>query len=172
MKCPKCKETSLQKKGYGASYSCPSCNGRWVQTEKMRKLSVDCLDEEACPPGNSSYDHKTGVCPAGHGIMLRGKVYGEEEFYLEKCVTCGGIWFDKGEWQQVAEANLFQDMQNFWSVSWQRKQQQIKNREAFLSLNKNLLGEELFLSVMELAGLLKNHPEKNRALALLQQEIQ
>jgi hypothetical protein len=38
-------------------------------------------------------------------------------------------------------------------------------------LNQKLLGEELFAATMALSKELKNHPEKHRALALLQQEI-
>jgi hypothetical protein len=40
-----------------------------------------------------------------------------------------------------------------------------------LELNRKLLGDRIFTAIMTLAEDLKDHPEKNRAIALLQKEI-
>jgi Zn-finger nucleic acid-binding protein len=112
-------------------------------------------------------DQKTGMCPSGHGIMIRAKVDIDEPFYLEKCTACGGIWFDKGEWQRIAENNLADNLSIIWSRSWQRKQSPKKNRDNFLKTNRKLLGEKIFTSVLELAEKLKDPPEKDRAIAFL-----
>lgn len=60
---------------------------------------------------------------------------------------------------------------NMWSKSWQRKQSNEKNRDVFLKINRKLLGDDIFNSIIELSHRLKGHPEKLRAIALFQQEI-
>jgi Zn-finger nucleic acid-binding protein len=171
MKCPKCKTKELSKPGFSAPYLCEACAGMWLLSGQLAELpdaTIEPLDAEAAV-GDS--DDKTGLCPSGHGVMIRAKVDIDEPFYLEKCTACGGIWFDKGEWQRIAENHLADNLSNIWSRSWQRKQGQERNRERFLGMNKKLLGVELYDAVMALATQLKDHPEKDRAVALLQQEI-
>ncbi len=58
----------------------------------------------------TTHDDKTGLCPEGHGIMVRAKIDVEDPFYLEKCTHCGGIWFDSGEWQQIAQHQLIESL--------------------------------------------------------------
>jgi len=103
--------------------------------------------------------------------LIRAKIAVEPPFYLEKCTTCGGIWLDNGEWERIVSNNLVEHLQDFWCRSWQAKQRKEKNRESFLQSNQTLLGDSVFMEVMKLAESLKEHPEKRRAIALLQQEV-
>lgn len=172
MKCPKCKTTDLKKNAFNRPFACPDCKGIWIENNDAAAVSESVpVEPESLQAGGGSMDEKTGICPAGHGIMLRAKVEIEDPFYLEKCSKCGGIWFDAGEWQRLAQSHLAENLSDFWTQSWQRKQQKEKNRQHFLTLNKRLLGESMFHSIMELATSLKDHPEKIHALALLRQEI-
>ncbi len=103
--------------------------------------------------------------------MIRAKVDLDEPFYLEKCTTCGGIWFDWGEWLRVVENDLTESLGNIWSKAWQRMHSKQKNRQSFLDMNQKLLGEEIFNLIMQLSGILTSHPLKERAIALLQHEV-
>lgn len=172
MKCPKCKHRDLRKRSFPEPYDCPECGGIWVRKEDLSRVD-DILFEAADDTisENKAHDLKTGTCPEGHGIMIRAKVEDESFFYLERCSTCGGIWFDKGEWQRVAGSHFLNNLADFWLLSWQRKQRQEKNRRQYLQQNEKLLGTELFNSILALSENLKQHPKKNRALAFLQQEI-
>jgi Zn-finger nucleic acid-binding protein len=172
MKCPKCKTSDLQKNDFNSPLTCPDCKGIWISDKDAANVPESVLVESPSPsPDNASMDNKTGVCPAGHGIMLRAKVDTDNPFYLERCSKCGGIWFDAGEWQRLAQSHLKDNLPDFWTQSWQHKQQKEKDRQHFLALNKRLLGESVFNSIMDLADSLKDHPEKTHALALLRQEI-
>lgn len=172
MKCPKCKDAVLKQSKSKSPYTCQECGGKWILDKEVAKASETVMEKaDADAPDKSSADSRTGLCPSGHGIMLRAKVNIESPFYLEKCSGCGGIWFDKGEWERLVESHLIDNLSEFWTLSWQRKQQKEKNRESFLKLNRQVLGEDLFEAVMTLAKSLKDHPEKIRALALLKQEI-
>jgi Zn-finger nucleic acid-binding protein len=171
MDCPKCKTIQLRTPQPKSPSFCKQCGGMW-----MANLGASDFIEavtEICPKkiaGNDS-DKKTGVCPFGHGIMMRAKVDIDEPFYLEKCTTCGGIWFDQGEWLRIVENNFVENLSNIWSEAWQRKHRKEKNRDFFLTMNQKVLGENVFRMIVDLAEVLKNHPEKDRAIALLHQEI-
>lgn len=139
---------------------------------ELPEATIEALGNEGFDGVGSTddMDKKTGLCPAGHGIMIRARVALDQPFYLEKCTACGGIWFDKGEWLRIAEHNLADSLPAIWSKAWQRRQREEKDRESYLGLNKRLLGDSLFDAVMAVASQLKGHPERDRAMALLQQE--
>lgn len=172
MQCPKCKTEELQKNRDTSSYLCSKCQGLWLLNTEIPEYSeVSTVDNGNSPPDPSKNDQVTGLCPAGHGIMIRAKVDSSDPFYLEKCVTCGGIWFDKGEAQRLVESNFLQNLGELWSRAWQHKQRKEQNRSNFLEINRKLLGDDAFQAIMDLVLQLKDHPEKGRAIALLQQEL-
>lgn len=171
MECPKCKTVVLRTPTPKSPSFCKQCGGMWITnlgtpnfTEAMSEITPKDIMH-----GDS--DSRTGLCPSGHGITIRAKVDIDEPFYLEKCTACGGIWFDHGEWLRIVENNFSENLCHIWSQAWQRKHRQKKNRDSFINLNRKLLGESVFRMVMELSKMLKDHPEKDRAIALLQQEI-
>ncbi len=171
MKCPKCKSFELSKSSYNSPKLCKKCGGIWiinVESSNLPDITIEDVDTDTI---SDDHDKKTGLCPSGHGVMIRAKVDIDEPFFLEKCTGCGGIWFDKGEWLRIAENNLAENLSDIWSKSWQRKQKKEKNRDSFLKINQTLLGDQIFHLIMDLSKKLKDHPEKNRAVALLQQEI-
>jgi len=143
----------------------------WVTIQNLQSISEP--EIETLPENDRLFDHDsmTGLCPAGHGIMIRAKVDIDEPFYLDKCTSCGGIWFDRGEWLRIVENNLAENLCNIWSKAWQRKHSKEKNRAFFLNMNHKLLGDNIFNMIIQLSNMLKKHPEKNRAIALLQHEI-
>lgn len=171
MNCPKCNNAELKKLSYNAPYLCSECGGMWLLNVESTNLQAETIEQIESDLDIVGYDKKTGLCPSGHGIMIRARVDIDEPFYLERCTACGGIWFDKGEWIRIAENNLADNLSNIWSKSWQRKQSKDNNRESFLKINQKLLGDQIFDSIMNLTKKLKDHPEKDRAIALLQQEI-
>jgi len=172
MKCPKCENSDLGKKSFSQPYDCSECGGIWVRKEDLPRMNdavFDSSEDILCEI--TVHDSKTGICPEGHGIMIRARIEDEVPFYLERCTACGGIWFDKGEWQRIAGNHFLKHLPDFWSHSWQQRQRKEKDRRHYLQKNEELLGNELFASLTTLAETLKLHPEKSRALAFLQQEI-
>ncbi len=143
----------------------------WLEFNKLPEFIQVQDQTKIVRSATNQHDTKTGICPEGHGIMTRAKIDTEEPFYLEKCSSCGGIWFDAGEWEKLATNNLIENINDFWCKSWQRKHKKEKDRQNYLENNKQIIGTEVFEKIMELSEILKNHPEKGRALALLQQEI-
>jgi Zn-finger nucleic acid-binding protein len=171
MQCPKCKIEELQKSEHNSSYFCKKCQGMWLLDVELPDYSEISSEDHSAQATSSDHDQVTGICPSGHGIMIRAKVDLPEPFYLEKCITCGGIWFDKGEAQRIDGSIFLENLSELWSRAWQHKQRKEKSRQSFLQINQRLLGDDAFQAVMKLALQLKDHPEKSRAMALLQQEL-
>jgi Zn-finger nucleic acid-binding protein len=172
MLCPKCKNVPLEKTSPDKPYWCPVCGGMWVSIYEIGELSEPFVDDLRISLADAAMmDARTGLCPHGHGIMIRAKVEADHSFYLEKCTHCGGVWFDPGEWQQIAKHHLVENLADFWTTAWQKQKNKEKDRESFIALNKRLIGDEAVQLILRLSEILKNHPEKTRALALLKQEL-
>lgn len=172
MICPKCKDIILAPKSPGSPPSCLKCKGIWLQLDKGEEvlkhheiLSHDSFDEK------NHHDSKTGLCPEGHGIMVRAKVPAEKPYYLERCMTCGGIWFDRGELKTLIENDLPDYLAEFWTTPWRRKQQRKLGTKTYLQINEELLGTDIYQQTLALAHKVKDHPEKSRVLDLLRYEL-
>lgn len=172
MNCSKCKDSPLSKKGYDSPYNCKKCGGMWLEFEKIPEFFESISLEESKEITENVNDEKAGFCPSGHGLLIRAKVEDKTNpFYLEKCATCGGIWFDNEEWQRIINNNLVDNINEIWCSSWQTQQRNKKSRDTYLKANRKIFGENLFNKIIEQSILLKEHPDKGRAIALLQQEI-
>jgi len=181
MKCPKCKDSVLirplpptQESRVRQPHACTECGGLWVTREEMDSHDGVFTENPSLEPDADlpfDPDKRTGLCPLGHGLLIRARMDLDPPFFLERCSACGGIWFDKGEWNRVAENHLIDNLSDFWTSAWQRKQRQEKNRQTYLEMNKSVLGPDLYEEILRLADTLRDHPEKLRAMALLRQEI-
>lgn len=171
MNCPKCKTIDLRKRGFDSPFNCHKCGGTWLESEKIPEFIESSSYAGSDLMGESLNDDVTGLCPSGHGIMIRARIDIEETFYLEKCSSCGGIWFDNGEWHKLINSDLAGNISEFWCKSWQQKQRQEKSRASYLESNRKILGDDVFENIIRLSKILRDHPEKGRAIALLQQEL-
>lgn len=181
MKCPKCKDIQLSRKGKAMSSErhsgplfCSSCGGVWVgnnDLDRISEFSSVVSDDIDLSSIEKDRDSMTGLCPNGHGIMIRAKVHLEPHFHLEKCSSCGGIWFDYGELNRIIENNMDENLALFWTLSWQKIQREEKGKKYYHNLNKELLGDDIYNLVLSLSQKLKDHPHQLRALALLHHEL-
>lgn len=184
--CPKCKSSALvsalaenacefEPGAEGSLLRCEECNGMWLShslvacaVDSGADLGLEDADESSA---EDSVDQRTGLCPLGHGILIRARVHLEDSFFLERCPHCGGIWFDSGEWKQLASSHLLHHLQDFWTPTWRRQRRESALRFAYITSLKADLGQELYESVTRLAKELKDHPQRQRVLAFLQSEI-
>lgn len=196
LSCPKCREETLERKEplvykrhedeetplYPAR--CTRCKGVWLTRDEIAQwrsgggvLELSPTEE---PPADLEVDKKAGLCPDCGRILVRaalGTASDSESgdggaFYLDRCANCGGIWFDHGEWNELAADEELDDLSRLWDPEWQRRRVEARNRRAYLERLKGRLGGELFGAVQGLLASLREKPElKGPVLAHLREEL-
>jgi len=183
VQCPKDKQVELvnsKLKGQFMSgqlnvHHCPSCEGMWLPVEEYKTWQADqppvrladlpkTLDIDYTP---DSHDTQGALCPECHAYLARAKVSLKNPFYVERCVNCGGIWCDRGEWHVLEIMGVHTVIEYLFLNEWQTRMRERDyfDRERRATMDK--LGEELGNRVFELAELLENHPNGDFGVAYL-----
>lgn len=192
LSCPKCREETLERKEplvykrhedeetplYPAR--CTRCKGVWLTRDEIQQWragdGVLELSPSEEPPADLEVDRKAGLCPDCGRILVRAALDGEEgelgRFYLDRCAHCGGIWFDHGEWNELAADEELDDLSRLWDPEWQRRRVEERNRRAYLDRLEERLGTELYVMVEDLLARLREEPElKGPVLAHIREEL-
>ena len=61
------------------------------------------------------------LCPQDGRIMGRYRSAGDGGYWIDRCSTCGGVWFDGSEWEATVAAGLHESLPQVFSDSWQRE---------------------------------------------------
>ena len=182
MICPKCRTETLERvplrpgstlRSESLPFRCSQCEGLWVEQLGVPKLLDHGVHLDPPSPETEEdveIDRRIGVCPKGHGILGRTRVEVDDGFYLDRCGTCGGLWFDKGEWQRLARRELLHRIPDFWTAAWQRRQREERQREDYLEWVASEIGPDLKTKIDELVEMLRDHPHRSAAIAYLTQE--
>jgi Zn-finger nucleic acid-binding protein len=155
--CPKCEAelTPLQR----GAFKCANCGGMFVPPAALSSF------EETPAAEGESRDAAGGRCPHDGTIMTRAEVL--NDVHLERCSSCRGVWFDAGEWSRLAESQLLDRLDEFWTVEWRTRQRQQKNAESYDKRLREEFGEELYAELSAIAARLKGHERRSQALAFL-----
>jgi Zn-finger nucleic acid-binding protein len=132
---------------------------RW-QTDPFVELNED--EPMSVRPDT---DKRTGLCPMGHGILLRARVDSEQIYYLERCGFCRGVWLDRGEWQRLAAALYLDHLDDLWDPTWQKQRRSESLQIKLDNALSTQLGEPLYEQLRAVVEALRQHPAKAQALA-------
>jgi Zn-finger nucleic acid-binding protein len=108
-------------------------------------------------------------CPNGHGILVRARAELVPPIRLDRCETCHGLWFDRGEWQELANSHLVDHLEDLWSKSAARKQRLERSQRRYRQWAKEQFGSDLMDRMLAVAEELKNHPSRAEALAFIRE---
>jgi len=177
MKSPKCDvdlEDAVLNNTIPVKY-CPKSEGFWISAQDyevwLASLPSWYPPEEILPYYNqfedfvpSPFDGKAGLCPECGTYLSRTRINIKNPFYIERCMSCRGIWFDSGEeWKILEELGLDVKIHEIFSSQWQAKvrlhQQEMINRETVI----DKLGEEIAEYVFQLTDILENHSQADCA---------
>ena len=61
------------------------------------------------------------LCPQDGRIMGRYRSAGDKGFWIDRCSTCGGAWFDGAEWEATVTAGLHEALPHVFTDAWQRE---------------------------------------------------
>ncbi len=169
VRCPKCAVSMMVVAGAEDAFGCATCGGAWV-----RPAARLALPETLSTPATTRApaDLRTGLCPDGHGILLRARV-GEvsEGFHLERCGTCHGVWFDSGEWERIASTELRAHLDELWDPVARRAALLTRNEARLDTDLRARLGEGLHDQLVAVAEALEKHPDRAMALAFLDKRL-
>lgn len=84
--------------------SCPRCTGVWLDAGELpaitRSRGGNALN--ATLDSQRRTDYKCPVCrPAV--LLLEGTLSSDQQFELDICPTCKGLWFDRGEFPKLLQ---------------------------------------------------------------------
>ncbi len=83
---------------------CPRCGGLWCETGCWsNEFTEEPLFEE--PPSTGKASARSCVrCQSPLAIV---SVYEVEGLQLERCGSCRGVWFDRGEWEKLSSIQVW-----------------------------------------------------------------
>lgn len=160
--CPKCEDAPPLEAAARDAMRCPNCRGVFVARGARPELD-EAEDADPSVSGNAV----GGQCPVDRSIMSRAEV---GSIHLERCNSCKGVWFDAGEWSMLAEQQLLDHLDEFWTAEWRTKQRRQKNAEAYEQRLREEFGDDLLRELRAVAGKLRGHERRSQALALLRDE--
>lgn len=172
-RCPKCGPGALTAVDGSRARRCAQCAGFWVPPLTFEEPGVvETLKRSDLHPEHPlEQDHRTGVCPDGHGLLRRARASNDDPYFLERCARCGGVWFDPGEWSRLAEAGLLGDVTNLFSPAWREHLSEEQNRASLRADLRSKLGAETFQLLETLIDRLSEPALRALALAYLQQRL-
>lgn len=119
MQCPKCDGT-MERRAHGRKIAverCNKCFGLFCEPEVLAEMKTAWMSEildEGDPNIGKRYDAVANVdCPQCHTRMTRKNDPGQTHIWFEECASCGGIFFDAGEfsdWKYETFFDGFRDL--------------------------------------------------------------
>jgi Zn-finger nucleic acid-binding protein len=174
--CPRCKEEKLSQheleKNLNSS-RCGKCSGVWISSaqyeqwlklhgtnnpEKAADATVDLVSGEA---------HGAKFCPECKYILIKYKVGHDVGFSLNRCGHCGGIWFDKNEWEIMKSRNLNDDVHLVFSEAWQSAVREEEHKNAMDEILKEHIGDADLKEIQRIKIWLQSHPKSSELYAYL-----
>lgn len=176
MRCPVCKTPVLATDPLDETLltmRCHECEGHWVksfQYWKWRELQHD-LPDTALPDSTESTqdtDSLAGkLCPeCGHFLTRRPVGHGVD-FNLDRCDHCGGIWFDKCEWETLVMHSLHLDVYSVFTKAWQSGVSETNRINTKRERLMKLLDERDYTELLRVGRWLHKHEHRAFLIACL-----
>lgn len=154
------------------AYKCAACGGMFVPPGLLDRAEAPEPQVAGGAEAGESHDAQTGRCPIDRGIMTRAQIdLGADDtaLHLERCGTCRGVWFDAGEWSALAERQLLEHIDEFWTAEWRARQRRERDAASYERRMQEAFGAELYGGLQEIAQKLKGHERRSQALAFLRE---
>lgn len=131
---------------------------------------VPFVHEDEVEPSTTDFDAKGGGCPVDGTILIRTEINlapPHGSVHLERCSSCRGVWFDRGEWSILADQYLLEDIEKFWTAEWRARQGRQRSAVDYEERIREEFGAELFGQLEAIARTLKGHERRSQALTFI-----
>jgi Zn-finger nucleic acid-binding protein len=176
MSCPVCKspclenhqlETGLQ------SSKCKQCSGVWIAAESYESwlASKPPIAEVKAPNEDISLSsgETPGIkfCPSCQYILRAYKIGRSLDFSVSRCNRCGGVWFDRNEWDILRARKMHADVHLIFSDSWQNSIKEEDHAASMESIWSHQFGAADFAEIKRIRNWIESHPKKAEIYAYL-----
>lgn len=176
MKCPACGFHSIAPVGLEENlfgYECSACEGIWIkgfQYWKWLTTHGNILPEKSVEfaaeiPVSDSRQAKICI-ECGH-VMLRHKVGHGIPFSLDRCSACGGIWFDKHEWEVLKSRNLHDEIHLIFTTAWQNDNRKKDQKAQYEKSLAETIGEKEHGELKRFTSWIRKHPQKDQIIGYI-----
>lgn len=180
MRCPDCKVTlAPQLLGSGLkTLACGECQGEWLTfDEHLRWLESsehalspaqrESPSAAAAPPIEDPAPKRPRLCPRCSRILRRLKISLDLPFTLDRCGTCNGLWFERGELEAIESGGMLPRLYHHLNDVAQHRLLTEGVRRELERQCREAVGDEAFERVLVFRDWLNAHPQKLRLWALL-----
>lgn len=177
MKCPICKTDSMKEITLEETLPaqiCIQCGGIWIASNPYHAWRAQRADSPQQPgprPFNPQWDtDQLKLCPSCGRMMARYKIFPDVDYHLDRCNHCNGIWFDKHEWDAIADRNLQDNLHEFFTHPWQERLHDQEDVTRMEQIYITKFGEVDYALIQNIRGWLRDHPQSQMLLAYLMSE--
>jgi Zn-finger nucleic acid-binding protein len=180
MNCPICKNSPLAPTSLAdgpAAAACSQCGGVWIDSTQYWKWIESRSQGRNDPPADQPLDLSTQrpvndsgpgkFCPACGRFLARAKPGRGLEFFLNRCGSCGGIWLDANEWENLRDAGLNDAIHFIFSDSWQAELSKAQRTRQHEQLLAEKIGPDALAEVKRIKAWLDGHSRKAELYAFL-----
>jgi Zn-finger nucleic acid-binding protein len=105
------------------------------------------------------------LCPQDGRIMARYRSGSAAGFWIDRCGTCGGTWFDGSEWEATVSTGLHEALTNVFSDAWQREVEEAAVAAQRRERLAESVGESDLRRADEFREWVWSHPQRHLLLA-------
>ena len=182
MNCPACVTTDLERRDGPigpAIHCCPKCIGRWLVFDDHLQWLESLPPSSHATSANISSVHLAGVtviteaphkarlCPRCGKIISRYRFSPDHHCWLERCGSCAGIWFDRGEFEAVAAIVPLARIQHLFNDTHQHKVSSELAHRQHEQRCRAIVGDEAFDKAREFKAWIEQQPRRDVLMAYI-----
>lgn len=157
------------------AHRCAACEGTLLALDAYRRWRDDpeaapAIESAAAIHGLLAVEDAPGArsCPRCQRLMQRLRVSTDlPHFRIDRCTPCQTVWFDRGEWEALAQDGLAWRLDEVLSDGWQRQLQQADLRARREQALRARLGDDCLDELTRVRGWLDGQPRREELISLL-----
>ncbi|MBD3241460.1 MAG: hypothetical protein GF331_12800 [Chitinivibrionales bacterium] len=175
MQCPSCGSSDHAHKVLEEDLhviACNGCGGYWLRATEywqwLRRHGPPRPEKQPDTAITVTDSKRPKTCPECGTILTAYQVGHGADFAIEHCALCGGVWFDKNEWEALHSRNLHDHVHRIFAASWQHALRATEAAKTHEQRVHTLLGDQDYERARELKEWLRSHPRRAVILAYLE----
>ncbi len=157
---------------------CPASGGMWLRPSAFWKWresrDAEPVMQDEAPSADSGtdlpapQDSPAGKrCPEDGHFLIRHRVGHGLDFHLDRCARCGGMWFDRHEWDALTRHGLSKDLHLIFTSAWQAEVRRQHARQSHEARLVEQFGEDTFRRLREVRAWLDAHAHRRELVSYL-----